>query len=247
LIVKREAHFSSYDDRPSRLFDGLEHIRLTIHIMGRLTSAPRLFSTRYNKWMADERPALFSKLTFTDATPVLVEGTLPKLCSNLEQGIVRKLAAQQRRLSLFYTAGAKHRIYYSRKVGYFLQVLDFEPRVLDGNGKRRAPSEFKELKFANDDHAKIALCCLNSNLFYWFVTVFSDCRHVNKREVDAFPINILALRRPAPGMAGAALPYSSGLGPRGPSSGADRPEGWPGRSASAPGRSYGFGRLRGLP
>jgi hypothetical protein len=25
------------------------------------------------------------------------------------------------------------------------------------------------------------------------VTVFSDCRHINKREVDAFPINLLAL------------------------------------------------------
>jgi hypothetical protein len=193
VIVKREAHFSSYDDRPSRLFDGLEHIRLTIHIMGRPTSAPRLFSTRYNKWMADERPALFTQLTFTNATPALVEGTLPKLCSDLEQGIVRKLADQQRRLSFFYTAGAKHRIFYSRKVGYFLQVLDFEPRVLDGKGKRRPPSEFKELRFANDDHAKIALCCLNSSLFYWFITVFSDCRHVNKREVDAFPINLLTL------------------------------------------------------
>ena len=28
----------------------------------------------------------------------------------------------------------------------------------------------------------------HSNLFYWFITVFSDCRHVNKREVDAFPV-----------------------------------------------------------
>ena len=197
LIVKREAHFSSYDDRPSRLFDGLEHIRLTIHIMGRPANAPRLFSTRYNKWMTDERPALFSKLAFTNAMPALVEGTLPKLSSDVEQGIVTKLAAQQRKLCVFYTAGAKHKIYYSRKVGYFLQVLDFEPRVLDGNGKRRPPSEFKELKFANNDMAKLALCCLNSNLFYWFVTVFSDCRHVNKREIDAFPVNLTALSESA--------------------------------------------------
>ena len=34
---------------------------------------------------------------------------------------------------------------------------------------------------------------MNSNLFYWFVTVFSDCRHVNKREVDAFPIDLESL------------------------------------------------------
>ena len=37
------------------------------------------------------------------------------------------------------------------------------------------------------------MCCLNSNLFYWFVTVFSDCRHVNKREVDSFPIDLKRL------------------------------------------------------
>jgi hypothetical protein len=193
LIVRRECHFSSYDDRPSRLFDGLEHIRLTIHLMGRAVTAPRLFSTRYNKWMADERPALFGKLMFTNTLPVIVEGTLPKLCSDVEQGIVKKLAAQQRKLCVYYTAGISNKIFYSRKVGYFLQILDFEPRVLDGNGKRRPPSEFKELKFATDDHAKLALCCLNSNLFYWFVTVFSDCRHVNKREVDAFPIDLSGL------------------------------------------------------
>jgi len=28
--------------------------------------------------------------------------------------------------------------------------------------------------------AHAALAALNSNLFYWFITVFSDCRHVNK-------------------------------------------------------------------
>src|SRR5207248_1176419 len=32
-----------------------------------------------------------------------------------------------------------------------------------------------------------ALSLLNSNLFYWFITVFSDCRHLNKREVDSMP------------------------------------------------------------
>ena len=87
-------------------------------------------------------------------------------------------------------SAGQHKIFYSRKVGYFLQVLNFELRVLDGKGRSRPPSEFKELTFQNETHSMLALCCLNSNLFYWFVTVFSDCRHVNKREVDAFPINL---------------------------------------------------------
>ena len=193
LIIKREDWFSSYDDRPSRLFDGLEHIRLTIHLIGRPANTPQLFSTRYNKWMFDERPQLFGKLAFTTALPALVECTLPKLCSVVEHAIIPKLLAQQHKLWEFYSGTGRHKVFYSRKVGYFLQVLNFAPRVLDGKGSVRPPSEFKELRFTTEEHAVLALCCLNSNLFYWFVTVFSDCRHVNKREVDAFPINLEAL------------------------------------------------------
>jgi hypothetical protein len=62
-----------------------------------------------------------------------------------------------------------------------------------GKGNKRPPSEFKELQFISESHALIGLGCLNSSLFYWFVTVFSDCRHVNKREVDVFSINIQRL------------------------------------------------------
>jgi hypothetical protein len=198
LIIKREDWFSSYDDRPSRLFDGLEHIRLTIHLVGRPANTPQLFSTRYNKWMSDERSQLFGKLAFATALPVLVECTLPKLCSIVEQAIIQKLLAQQNKLWEFYSETGRHRVFYSRKVGYFLQILNFAPRVLDGKGRSRAPSEFKELRFTTEDHAALALCCLNSNLLYWFITVFSDCRHVNKREVDAFPINLDALLASTP-------------------------------------------------
>ena len=193
LIMKRDDHFSAFDDRPSRLFDGLEHIRLTIHLLGRRTPTPQLFSTRYNKWTTDERPALFSKLRFSQSLSGMIEGTLPKLSSDCEKLILGKLAVQQRKLSVFYSRTGPHRIFYSRKVGYFLQVLDFEPRVLDGKGQRRPPSEFKEIRFASDEHARLALCCLNASLFLWFITAFSDCRHVNKREVDAFPLDLMSL------------------------------------------------------
>ena len=193
LLLLREDYFSSYDDRPSRLFDGLEHVRLTIHILGHTTSVPQLFSTRYNKWMADERSRLFSKLRFTTAPSSLVERTLPKLCSEVEHSLIAKLSGQRTRLAAFESKTGRHSVYYSRKVGYFLQVLDFEPRVLDGSGTRRPPSEFKGLRFRSESHANLTLCCLNANLFYWFVTVFSDCRHVNRREVAAFPIDLDAL------------------------------------------------------
>jgi hypothetical protein len=162
LLRRCDNHFSSYDDRPSRLFDGIEHIRLAIHLIGRQTGASH-FSTRYNKWSSEERPVLFRKLMFAKSLPVLVDGTLPKLCSEIEVSVIRKMVAQQRKLSSFYVRTSGHRVFYSRKVGYFLQILDFEPRVLNGQGHYRPPSEFKELTFSNEEHAKLALCCLNAN------------------------------------------------------------------------------------
>jgi hypothetical protein len=195
LLVSREDWFSSFDDRPSRLFDGLEHIRLTIHILGRPAEQPILFSTRYNKWSAEEREFLFANLQFTRCTKSLVERTLPKLSAALETSIIAKALAQRAQMCRFFTKTGGHEVFYSRKVGYFLQVLDFAPRVLNGKGQLRPPSEFKTMVFANSDHALLALCCLNASFFYWIITVFSDCRHVNKREVDAFPIDLIALEK----------------------------------------------------
>jgi hypothetical protein len=193
LLTSRDLWYSSFDDRPSRLFEGLEHIRLTIHLIGHSSLHPLLFSTRYNKWHAVERSTLFYQLQLTSSRHVLIKNSLPKLTSVLEIGIIEKLMTQSHCLASFYARNGKYPVFYSRKVGYFLQALDFAPKVLDGRNQRRSPSEFKELRFPSKTYAQLALCCLNSNLFYWFITAFSDCRHVNKREVDAFPIDLVSL------------------------------------------------------
>lgn len=190
LLVKHNLHYSSYDDRPSRLFEGLEHVRLTIHLIGCPSSRPKTFSTRYHKWAAQERPTLFQSLAYVPANVSLFQGAMPKLTSGIETGILMKLRGDKKRLALFYAKGTGHVVYYSRKIGYFLQVLDFQPLVLDSFGTQRPPSEFKQISLSDATHAKAALCLLNANLTYWFITAFSDCRHVNKREVDSFPVDL---------------------------------------------------------
>ena len=191
-ISNRNLHASSYDDRPSRLFDGLEHIRLAILILGAVTESPIRVTTRYHKWFAIERDQLFHNLAYAASHLQIVEGTLPKFATDMDQAIASKLAKQGRTLERFHRRDGAHEVHYSRKVGYFLQVLSFEPVVLDGQGNRRPPSEFKTMRFGREVEAKIALAVLNSNLFYWFITIFSDCRHLNKREIDALPLDLEA-------------------------------------------------------
>lgn len=182
---RKRVHVSCYDDRPSRLFDGLEHIRLVIFILS--DNQPAWFSTRYHKWNSQERESLFERLAYVPAAEGIVQNSIPKLTTSTELSILSKLAAVSMTVGGRSVRSGAHSINFSRKVGYFLQVLSFQPRVVDGDGNIRPPSEFKSLTFSSSAQKQSALALLNSNLFYWFMTVFSDCRHLNKREVDAMP------------------------------------------------------------
>ena len=79
-------------------------------------------------------------------------------------------------------------VFYTRKLGSFVQVLDFTPEIRSNDGCLRDPSELKTLTFDNKNDANVALLALNSSLFFWFFTIYSDCRNLNKREIEAFPI-----------------------------------------------------------
>jgi hypothetical protein len=151
LLCARDLWYSSYDDRPSRLFDGLEHIRLTIHLIGKPRTGALSYSTKYHKWASVERSHLFTQLTYVLGCSAVVENSLPKLTSSVETGIIDKITHQNTRLQAHFAKRGSHKIFYSRKVGYFLQAVSFQPKVLDGNGRPRPPSEFKELVF-NEAH-----------------------------------------------------------------------------------------------
>jgi len=185
LYRRKAVHVSCYDDRPSRLFDGLEHIRLVIFLLS--DNTPSWTSTRYHKWSSQERGSLFERLAYVRAPEGIVSNSIPKLTAPIETSILAKLAKAQMTVGARAVRSATHSINFSRKVGYFLQVVDFQPKVVDGAGNLRPPSEFKTLNFGSSGQQSAALSLLNSNLFYWFITVFSDCRHLNKREVDAMP------------------------------------------------------------
>lgn len=187
IYAPLRTHVSCFDDRPSRLFDGLEHIRLVIMLAQR-SDSPQWLMTRYHKWTTDERPNLFAKLSYFDAPASPISNAIPKMGDSLESSILQKITVSGRSIAAFLTKGSKSTLSYSRKVGYFLQALDFEPVVLSGDGSRRPPSEFKALYLNTEAEARAVLAELNSSLFYWFITLLSDCRHLNKREVEAFPI-----------------------------------------------------------
>lgn len=180
---------SNFNDRPSRLFDGLEHSRLSIILHEKEPQNRRTFSTTYNKWHAVERPYLFQLLSYVETTGLNLGGTMPKIGSPTEAKILRKFNNEDTLLGQYTTKHGRQAVYYTRKLSHFVQILDFVPTILDSNNRRREPSELKKLTFDREVDRDVFLAILNSNLFYWLLTIYSDCRNLNKREINMVRFN----------------------------------------------------------
>jgi len=146
------------------------------------------------RWGSDERELLFSRLEYQYAQPSYLQNTLPKLSRRIEALILDKVWRDGKAIGIQENSNGQYSVFYSRKVHNFLQALDFVPEVYDGRGNLRPPTELKELQFSWDGEAAIVFCILNSTLFRWFINVFSDCRHVNKREVEGFRFDLQRAR-----------------------------------------------------
>lgn len=187
-LFQRHTHwYSNYNDRPSRLFEQLEHIRLSIHLFSQQSNSNNSFSTGYKKWNEKERGTIFQTIDYLPAHKGYISGSKPKLHSRIECSVLEKMKQCQTLIAKMVKNGNSI-IYYTRKLGSFIQVLNFTPEIRSNDGCLRDPSELKLLKFDTKSDADIALLALNSNLFFWFFTIYSDCRNLNKREVEAFPI-----------------------------------------------------------
>ena len=189
VLSHKQLCFSSYDDRPAHLFNGLDKNTLSILLLSRPKQGFGTTSSRLCRWLGIEREMLFNSLSYSETPPTILPGCLPKIGSSIEKNIWGKMFNKDKPLATFFVPSSSHVIYYSRKVNSFLQVLDFVPEVRNGLGNLRPPSEFKELRTKSKAEAEALFCCLNSTLFRWFIDVVSDGSHLNRREVDNFPFD----------------------------------------------------------
>ena len=181
---------SNYAERPAKLFNGVEK-RLTIYVSSAGQQGIQ-FSSHYYRWLEEERHQLLEKIEYTQvlSSHSLVGSSIPKTSRPEELHILEVLGRQGTRLSSFLRSDGKHLIYYTRKLRYFVQFFDFIPRIEDATGATRPPSELKLLNFESEGERDVALALLNSSLFFWFFSLYSDVRNVNKRELLDFPVDL---------------------------------------------------------
>ncbi|NCD33269.1 MAG: SAM-dependent methyltransferase [Spartobacteria bacterium] len=187
LHLASEAWSSSYAERPSKLFTGVEK-RLTTWVQKKGENCTSLYLSKYHRWLTEERDLLFGLMEYTSANKAIIEDIIiPKIGNEIELMILQKIFLFTP-LSVGLIGTSSHEVLYTRKLRYFVQFLDFVPRLTDSHGNNVLPSELKKLCFRDKGDDRTALALLNSNLFFWFFCAYSDVRNVNKREIVRFPI-----------------------------------------------------------
>ncbi|NQU03812.1 MAG: Eco57I restriction-modification methylase domain-containing protein, partial [Syntrophaceae bacterium] len=192
--LKESLSFSwsiGFAERPSKLFTGVEK-RLSIWLTCRKKDGVKSsFFSKYYRWLAEERGNLFSLISFvhSEREEQLVGTSIPKVSDQLEIEILSKLSAKKP-LGAYLKRNTVDIVYYTRKVRYFVQFFDFIPKILDEKGRRISPSELKFLYCDSKLERDVIIAILNSSLFFWFYSAFSDVRNVNRREILDFPCSI---------------------------------------------------------
>ena len=190
-LLWKETHAawnSSYSIRPSKLFEGVEK-RVTISISAKGESDVHAqYVTKYHAWNAVEREALFDVLAYVKLSAHKYMSQ-PKLHNMCALSILEKLF-EDRNFETAFSSVGRFPLYHTRKFRYFVQFLDSPPKIIDAKGSVQVTSELKEILFDNDELRYASLAAYQSNLFSWFVFVFSDCRNLNRREVAKFPFSL---------------------------------------------------------
>ena len=185
----RKSWFANFDDRPGKLFDDLQHIRVTIFLSTKEKDLDlaTLYATQYNRWFTEARPALFENIAYENITKICFEGIFPKITDAIGKRIATKLRNTKRSVLSFKTG--KFLCHFHNSPQYWIRATDFVPYFWNERDGKKQSLQIKDLRFRKKDHALAVCCLLNSSLFYWWFIISSDCRHLNMREIINFSFN----------------------------------------------------------
>lgn len=177
---------SFYDVRPSKLFDGADQ-RLAIFIAQKDHTGARHWTSKYHRWNPSSRKDLFNNIKYAEFlgdSPI--QNSIPKINSTIEYNIIDKVC-HHHKLITFESKNSGKSLYYHNAPRYWIRATNYIPYFINDKGCTIS-TQIKRIDFNNDITLSNALLTVNSSLFYFWFIAFSDCRHLNNREIDCMPI-----------------------------------------------------------
>ena len=187
---KQVGWVQTYATSPSKLFIGANQ-RLAIYIM-KHNSQPssELYASRYNRWNEEFRTHLFAVMEHSDVTQILPQNSVPKIRSQCEQQVWKKLAQFSILDTNLSARRTSHTIYFHDSPRYWIRAMDFTPYFWNERDGEKIQVHVRSLYLTTELDASVIIAALNSSLFYWWYIALSDCRSLTLREIRNFPIGI---------------------------------------------------------
>ena len=194
--VLRERSTSLYvvpfDDRPGKLFDGLQHCRAVIFLTEALNSSPErlVATTRYQRWYTQVRKHVFPLIEFAELRGQPIYPALfPKYASGVEEQLFRKVKERADITvgEVVRRVETPHYIFYQEATQYWVKATIGLPYYAK-NGVVGPPAHGRYLYFSNNRHANAVCALLHSSLFYAYFVAYGDCFHLSQTLATGFPI-----------------------------------------------------------
>lgn len=182
-----DLHATFYECRPGKLFDGID-VRLAIALIKHGRANFKYFAGRYFRFFTEERPFLFNIIKYVDASQVIQPYSLLKIETELEASIAHKMFGNTKsRIGDFIDDDGKAKVFYSYGFRYWAKALNYKP-YFKGESSDSSTGD-KHLILKKDFNPNVLVCILNSSLFYWYYSVYSDGHNFTKTVIYDFPFD----------------------------------------------------------
>ncbi len=163
----------SYSDRPDCLFSSV-HQKLCILFAKNVSNNKIFYTGHYTYWYKKEREQLFKTVKVAENSWV-TDDFIPKLGAKTDLDIYAKVKSGKISLNEWIKEG-EHKIYLGMRVSFWIKAFSTP----------RKSAEYKTFGCKTENKKNIALCLLNSSLFWWYWVVVSDCWHITGKELKGF-------------------------------------------------------------
>lgn len=185
LVTRGLLQVLPYPRRPESIFDGVE---MPVVI---LSSYPRpartIVSTRVGRMYGSERSICLQTFQTTAHNSRLHGHRIGKLHSEIEKSTLEKIKSATHSTRLLVAKRGESLVFYQEACRYWLKAQDGLP-FFSRNGEIMRPPHGRVFPAISKKGASFFGCLLNSSLFYWYYSLFSDCEHVNDDLVKTIPI-----------------------------------------------------------
>jgi hypothetical protein len=185
LLERGTVRALPFPRRPESMFDGVE--MPVVILFSEPGNRGQFITSRIGRFYTEERDAALETLGMHPHDVRRDGFRIGKLGTALEQSIYRKLVAHRQTIGTIAAPQGKHVLYYQEACRYWLKACAGLP-FFEKNGIAMPPSHGRTISFGDDQAVGFAVPLVNSSLFYWFYSVFSDCEHVNDALIRTFPI-----------------------------------------------------------